>query len=124
MKNLIVATILGLSVASTTAFANQTSNQTTYTWDAPSQRINGSPIEHPIEYVVIHNNVEYPVTDGTTVTLDGRPESGTNSCVYAVEVYPQGLRMNSDPACVAIEAKPAKPEIQIIQTITITLPQP
>lgn len=93
--------------------------QTTYTWDVVNKRINDTPVEHPVTYVLIHNGVAFP-TDQNTIVVEGHPNEGTQSCVSAIENYPSGLKLQSEQTCVAINAKPSKPEFQMIQLINLS----
>jgi hypothetical protein len=115
MKKTIAA--IALTVFSSMALASETS----YKWDTVTKRIDGTNTQHKIEYVVTHNNVDYPINTNYIV-LSGHPESGTSSCVYAIEIYPEGLRMRGDSSCVTINAKPSTPKFEMIQMINFSKP--
>jgi hypothetical protein len=88
----------------------------TYTWTAVDKRVNGTPVEHPISYVIRHNNTEHKTND-ITITLRDYPIADSESCVRAVESHPGGLAIKSAWSCVTIKARPEPPSFRMIQLL-------
>lgn len=112
MKELTWITFAFLTVFAISARAETV----TYTWDAVNKRVDGTPTDGSISYVVRHNDGEH-ATEQTSITLEGFPTAGSDSCVAAVETHATGLKMRSAWACVTIKARPEPPTFRMIQLL-------
>ena len=90
---------------------------TTYIWDAPTQRIDGSPISGRLTYDVRHNDAIHATAE-RTITLPDYPAPGSESCIRAIEHHnDEGLQMWSEWGCITVQARPMAPNFRILQLI-------